>query len=110
MNTRSSSPSMLGTAQSLRGMAAVVDPTNNAESCISSMINHSVAHNEGLQRLIQRAQTIADRMFGAQPESKTDDKELQGPLSALGALEYRIMIGDRLTCQLMEQIQRLEIL
>lgn len=110
MNTRSSTTSMLGNAQSLRGMASSpVDAIPVVQSCISSLINRAQEHNEALGRLIQRTQTTADRMFGGRPESKSDS--LKGDSSsALGALEYHLMMAEQLATILLGEIQRLEVL
>jgi hypothetical protein len=112
INIRNSNPSMLGVAQQATGLMstkAMDTQQPPTPSCISQLINRAQEHNEALGRLIQRAQTTADRMFGGRPESKSDS--LKGdPSSALGALEYHLMMSEQLATILLSEIQRLEVL
>lgn len=79
-------------------------------SCISGMINRAQEHNEALSRLIERTRTVADRVFGEQPNTPKESKDSGGPANSLGVLEYQLMVGEQLACVLLSEIQRLEIL
>jgi hypothetical protein len=70
-------------------------------SCIASMINRAQEHNQALARLIERTQTIGDRLFGGQPQNTKDGKDGVGPSNSLGVLETQLMIGEQLACRLL---------
>lgn len=78
-------------------------------SCIDSLIGRAQEHNEMLYRLISRTKTVADRMFGGQPEEK-DGSGQAGPSNMLGVLETALMTSEILATKLLEQISRLEVL